>query len=176
MKKILWEGREKVLRCWLSQFSKIERRQSTGQLFSLPFQRNFPISFKPKVANDCKDHWENAKKVSYYEKCVRRHASFPPRRSVNKIIKIFYKSLLLLKYFVRHEVVIVQWCSVTSLECFLWLLRIHFTRKSGKVLLCLQYWLGAQVSQWGQRHGNFYYYNAMYGLCNFTTLNYEDIA
>ena len=31
MGKFLWEGREKVLPCWLSQFS-------------------FPISFKPKVA------------------------------------------------------------------------------------------------------------------------------
>ena len=93
-----------------------------------------------------------------------RNTAFFKISCFNKIIKIFYKSLLLLKYFVRHEVVIVQWCSVTSLECFLWLLRIHFTRKSGKVLLCLQYWLGAQVSQWGQRHMNF---NFKYGLCNF---------
>ena len=34
----LWEGREIVLPRWLSQFSKI------------PSQRNFPKSFKPKVA------------------------------------------------------------------------------------------------------------------------------
>ena len=39
MGKFLWEGREKVLPCWLSQFS-----------FSLASQRNFPISFQPKVA------------------------------------------------------------------------------------------------------------------------------
>ena len=42
MGKFLWEGREKGLPCWLSQFSKTS--------FSLPFQWNFPISFKPKVA------------------------------------------------------------------------------------------------------------------------------
>ena len=30
-----------------------------------------------------KVHWENAKKVWYYEKWVGYHASFPPRRSVN---------------------------------------------------------------------------------------------
>ena len=38
MVKFLWEGREKGLPCWLPQFSKT---------FSLPSQRNFPISFKP---------------------------------------------------------------------------------------------------------------------------------
>ena len=48
--KFLWEGREKGLPCWLSQFSKTKLRQPTGQIFSLPSQRNFPISFKPKVA------------------------------------------------------------------------------------------------------------------------------
>ena len=51
MGKFLWEGREKGLPCWLSQFSFAKLRQPTGQtLFSLPSQRNFPISFKPKVA------------------------------------------------------------------------------------------------------------------------------
>ena len=52
MGKFLWEGREKVLPSWLSQFSF------------------------PKV------YLENAKKVCYYEKWVGRHASFPPRQSV----------------------------------------------------------------------------------------------
>ena len=42
MGKFLWEGREKGLLYWLSQ--------PTGQTFSLPSQRNFPISFKPKVS------------------------------------------------------------------------------------------------------------------------------
>ena len=37
MGKFLWEGREKGLPSWLSQFS-------------FASQRNFPISFKPKVA------------------------------------------------------------------------------------------------------------------------------
>ena len=33
MGKFLWEGREKGLPCWLSQFSKTKLRQPTGQLF-----------------------------------------------------------------------------------------------------------------------------------------------
>ena len=33
MGKFLWEGREKVLPCWLSQFSKTKLRQPTGQTF-----------------------------------------------------------------------------------------------------------------------------------------------
>ena len=42
--------KEKVLPSWLSQFSFAKLRQPTGQTFSLPSQRNFLISFKPKVA------------------------------------------------------------------------------------------------------------------------------
>ena len=52
-----------------------------GRPFSLPSQRNFSISFKPKVAI-AKFIGEMQKKVWYYEKWVGRHASFPPRRSV----------------------------------------------------------------------------------------------
>ena len=48
MGKFVWESRKKGLPCWLSQFSKT--KQPTGQIFSLPSQTNFPISFKPKVA------------------------------------------------------------------------------------------------------------------------------
>ena len=48
--KILCEGRKKVLPTWLSQFSSAKLRQPTGQTFFLLSQRNFPISFKPKVA------------------------------------------------------------------------------------------------------------------------------
>ena len=33
-----------------------------------------------------KVHWENAKKVWYYEKWVGRHASFPPRRFVKRYL------------------------------------------------------------------------------------------
>ena len=47
--KFLWEDREKVLPSWLSQFCKTKLRQPTVQIFSIPSQRNFPISFKPKV-------------------------------------------------------------------------------------------------------------------------------
>ena len=45
---------------------------------------NFPISFKPKVAI-AKFIGKMQKKVWYYEKWVRRHASFPPRRSVKAL-------------------------------------------------------------------------------------------
>jgi hypothetical protein len=64
MGKFLWEGREKGLPCWLSQFSK-----------------TFSISFKPKVAI-AKFIGKMHKKVWYYEKWVGLQASFPPRRSV----------------------------------------------------------------------------------------------
>ena len=57
MGKFLWEGREKGLPCWLSQFS---------------------------FAN----FW-------YYEKCGGRHASFPPRPSVNN-------NLMKQKVFTHH--------------------------------------------------------------------------
>ena len=33
MGKFLWEGRKKVLPCWLSQFSFAKLRQPTGQAF-----------------------------------------------------------------------------------------------------------------------------------------------
>ena len=58
MGKFLWEGREKVLPSWLSQFS-----------------------FKPKVAI-VKFVWKMQKKIWYYEKWGGRHASFPPRATV----------------------------------------------------------------------------------------------
>ena len=52
---------------------------SEGRKKGLPFQGNFPISFKPKVAI-AKLVWKMQKKVWYCEKWVGRHASFPPRR------------------------------------------------------------------------------------------------
>jgi hypothetical protein len=48
MGKLLWEGREKGLPCWCLSLAKL--REPTGQSFFLPSQRDFPISFKPKVA------------------------------------------------------------------------------------------------------------------------------
>ena len=50
MEKFLWDGREKSLPSWLSQFSFAKLRQPTGQTFSLPSQRNFPVSLKSKVS------------------------------------------------------------------------------------------------------------------------------
>ena len=41
MGKFLWEGREKVLPCWLSQFSKTKLRQPTGQTFFPTFPKEF---------------------------------------------------------------------------------------------------------------------------------------
>ena len=67
---------------------KLNWDSQQGRLFSLPSQRNFLISFKPKVAI-AKFVWKMQKKVWYYEKCVGRHASFPPRRSVKCIYLIW---------------------------------------------------------------------------------------
>ena len=78
MGKFLLEGREKGLLNWDSQL---------GKLFSLPSQRNVPISFKPKVAI-AKFVWKMQKQFWYYEKWVGRHASFPPRRYVNSLISL----------------------------------------------------------------------------------------
>ena len=41
MGKFFWEGREKGLPCWLSQFSKIKLRQPTGQTFFPIFPKEF---------------------------------------------------------------------------------------------------------------------------------------
>ena len=46
--------------------------------FSLSSQRNFPISFKPKVAI-AKFSWKMQRKTWYYEKWVGRQASFSLR-------------------------------------------------------------------------------------------------
>ena len=54
MEKILWEGSEKSLPCWLSQFSFAKLRQP---IFSLLSQSYFPISFKSKVAI-CEFFWK----------------------------------------------------------------------------------------------------------------------
>ena len=82
MGKFLLEGREKGLPFWLSQFSFAKLRQPTGQVFSQPYHRNFPISFKCKVAIT-QFIGKMQKKNWYYEKWVGCHPSFPPRRSVN---------------------------------------------------------------------------------------------
>ena len=66
MGKFLWEDREKVLPCWLSQFS-------------------FPISFKPKVAIGVL--LENAKKNLVFHFEGGRHASFPQKPVVKKLWK-----------------------------------------------------------------------------------------
>ena len=41
MGKVLLEGREKGLPCWLSQFSKTKLRQQTGQTFFPTFSKEF---------------------------------------------------------------------------------------------------------------------------------------
>ena len=41
MGKFLWEGREKGLPFWLSQFSKTKLRQPTGQTFFPTFPKEF---------------------------------------------------------------------------------------------------------------------------------------
>ena len=41
MGKFLWEGREKGLPCWLSEFSKTKLRQPTGQTCFPKFPKEF---------------------------------------------------------------------------------------------------------------------------------------
>ena len=61
MGKFLWEGMEKSLPTWLSQFSFAKLRQKQSRLFSLPSQR---ISFKPKEAID-EFFWKTQRKIWY---------------------------------------------------------------------------------------------------------------
>jgi hypothetical protein len=63
MGKFLWEGREKSLPSWLSQFS-FDFDSQQGRPFSLPSQRIFPISFKPKVAI-AELFWKMQRKIWY---------------------------------------------------------------------------------------------------------------
>ena len=70
--------------------------------FSLPSQRNFPISFKPKVAI-AKFVWKMQKKVWYYEKWVGRQASFSQISSVKLLLANHAnssKALLLCGFFI----------------------------------------------------------------------------
>jgi hypothetical protein len=64
MGKFLWEGREKSLPSWLSQFS-FDFDSQQGRPFSLPSQRNFPIYFKPKVAIAV-FFWKLQRKIWYF--------------------------------------------------------------------------------------------------------------
>ena len=61
MGKFLWEGREKGLPCWLSQFSKTKLRQPTGQTFFPTFPKEFSHFLQTKGSLS-KVHWKNAKK------------------------------------------------------------------------------------------------------------------
>ena len=88
MGKFLWEGREKGLPCWLSQFSKTKLRQPTGQTFFPTFPKEFSQFLRTYVAKFIE---KMQKKILYYEKCVEHHASFPPRRFVKWICPIGYR-------------------------------------------------------------------------------------
>ena len=46
MGKFLWEGREKSLPCWLSQFSFAKLRQPKGQTFFPNFPKEFSYSLQ----------------------------------------------------------------------------------------------------------------------------------
>ena len=61
MGKFLWEGREKGLPCWLSQFSKTKLRQPTGQNFFPTFPKEFS-RFLQTQGSHSKVRLENAKK------------------------------------------------------------------------------------------------------------------
>jgi hypothetical protein len=66
MGKFFWEGREKVLPCWLSQFSFAKLRQPTGQTFL--------------------DLWKMQRKTWYsILGWTPRHASFPQKPVVKAV-------------------------------------------------------------------------------------------
>ena len=62
MGKFLWEGREKGLGCFSLVLLNWDSQQ--GRPFSLFSQRNFPISFKPKVAI-AEFFWKMQRKTLY---------------------------------------------------------------------------------------------------------------
>ena len=74
MGKFLWEGREKSLPSWLSQFNFAKLRQPTGQTFFPTFPKEVS-QLKVAIA---KFIGKMQKKVWYYEKRVGRHALFIP--------------------------------------------------------------------------------------------------
>ena len=91
MEKFFWEGMVFPVGCL--SLAKLNWDSQLGKLFSQPTQRNFPISFKRKVAT-AKFIGKMWKKIWYYEKLVGRHASFPPRRSVKVLPLNFAESQL----------------------------------------------------------------------------------
>ena len=103
--------------------AKQNRESQLGKLFSLPSQRNFPISSRPKVV-----HWENAKEVWYYEKWVGRHISFPPRQSVKLNYSMHFDARKVLdseNWFFPHSfynsrsiiIILTQYDNVLFSEC-----------------------------------------------------------
>ena len=78
MGKFHWEGRDKGLPCWLSQFS---------------FAKLGKLSLG------------NAKKIWYYENWVGRHTSFPPRRSVkSKLFQKVCEKIINIRWFYKIKV------------------------------------------------------------------------
>ena len=65
MGKFLWEGREKSLPSWLSQFSFDKLRQTSGQTFFPTFPKEFFHFFKPKVAIIAELFWKMQIKTWY---------------------------------------------------------------------------------------------------------------
>ena len=92
MRKFLWVGRVNSLHSWLSQFSP------TGQIFFSTFHRNFPISFKSKVALLSRVHLENAKRNLVFHFGGGRHASFPQ----NLLLRLSNIYIKMLPNFIRY--------------------------------------------------------------------------
>ena len=78
MGKFLWEGREKGLPSWLSQFSFAKLRQPTGQTFFPTFPKEFS-HFLQTLSSHSKVLLENAKKNLVFHFEGGRHASFPQK-------------------------------------------------------------------------------------------------
>ena len=85
MEKFLWEGREKSLSSWLSQFSFAKLRQPTGQTFFPTFPKEFSHFLKIYGSHS----WvllENAKKNLAFHLGGGRHASFPQK----PVVKVYW--------------------------------------------------------------------------------------
>ena len=110
-----------------------------SQLFSLPSQRNFPFSFKPKVA--IAKFIEKMQKSLVLEKWVGRHASFPPRRSVNWILQgVLHLSFTFILYLfgtIYHVIIFSGIC------CFLLNKRTspHFICHNWAKTICYWFWI-----------------------------------
>ena len=104
MGKFLWEGREKVLPCWLYQLNLAKLRQPTGQTFFPTFPKEFSHFLQTKVSI-AEFFWKMQRKTWY---SILWGDAMP----------LFLKNLLLraLQTFLFHDFVDVVVFSVPTCE------------------------------------------------------------